>query len=88
MQDLVFDLNAIEDLKWWIENNNRIAIKIINLIKEIEKHPFEGLGKPEPLKYDLSGCWSRRITADDRIVYQVTNTQIKILECRYHYKKK
>jgi toxin YoeB len=85
MRELVFDPNALEDLEWWIRNNPRIALKIISILKEIEKQPFEGIGKPEPLKYELSGCWSRRITAEDRIVYEVTNDKIRILQCRYHY---
>jgi len=85
MRELVFDPNALEDLEWWIRNNPRIALKILSMLKEIGKQPFEGIGKPEPLKYELSGCWSRRITAEDRIVYEVTNNKIRILQCRYHY---
>jgi len=85
MRELVFDPNALEDLEWWIRNNPRIALKIISIFKEIERNPFEGIGKPEPLKYDLTGCWSRRITAADRIVYEVTHNRIRILQCRYHY---
>lgn len=85
MRELVFDPNALEDLEWWIKNNPRIALKILAMFKEIEKQPFEGIGKPEPLKYDLSGCWSRRLTAEHRIVYEITNNKIRILQCRYHY---
>ncbi len=85
MRDLVFDINALEDLQWWIKNNSKIALKILSMINEIEKNPFEGIGKPEPLKYELTGCWSRRITAEDRLVYQVTANHIRILQCRYHY---
>lgn len=87
MRDLVFDVNAIEDLEWWIRNNPRISLKIIAMIREVARNPFEGTGKPEPLKYELSGCWSRRITAEDRLVYEVTNKRIRILQCRYHYQK-
>lgn len=86
MRELVFDPNALEDLEWWIRNNPRIALKIISMVKEIERQPFEGIGKPEPLKHDLAGCWSRRLTAEDRMVYEVSNDRIRILQCRYHYK--
>ncbi len=78
MRDLVFDLNALEDLEWWVRNNPRIALKILSMIGEVEKNPFEGIGKPEPLKYELSGCWSRRISAEDRLVYEVTSNTIRI----------
>jgi toxin YoeB len=69
MKDLVFDLEAINDIQWWVENNKRLALKVFDLIKDVEKNPFTGIGKPEPLKYNLSGCWSRRIDLDNRIVY-------------------
>ncbi len=85
MRELVFDINALEDLKWWIKNNQKIALKIISMINEIERNPFEGLGKPEPLKHGLSGCWSRKITSEDRIVYQVTANKIRIIQCKFHY---
>ena len=85
MRELVFDKNAIEDLQWWVKNQKRLAIKILQLIQQIEQNPFEGLGKPEALKFELVGCWSRRINAEHRIVYQVTDTKIIILQCRYHY---
>jgi len=59
--------------------------KIIKLIKEIQRHPFEGTGKPEALKHELNRCWSRRIDREHRLVYQVLNQKIRILACRYHY---
>jgi toxin YoeB len=85
MRDLVFDLEAVNDIQWWVENNKRLALKVFDLIKDIEKNPFKGFGKPEPLKYKLSGCWSRRIDLDNRIIYRVTEAQIIILQCRFHY---
>ena len=85
MKDLVFDINAIEDILWWINHDRKTAIKILNLIKQIEKEPFTGIGKPEPLKHELSGCWSRRIDAANRIVYSISDDKIKILQCRFHY---
>lgn len=84
-RNLEFDLNAVEDLAWWIEQDRRIALKIISLVLDIARNPFDGIGKPEPLKHDLSGCWSRRIDKGHRLVYQVTEIKIRILACRYHY---
>ena len=84
-RSLEFDPSGFEDLAWWIEQNKKIAKKVIKLIKEVQRHPFEGIGKPEPLKHELSGCWSRRIDKAHRLVYQVHDKKIRILSCRYHY---
>lgn len=64
-----------------------LAAKIKTLIVNIMEAPFSGLGKPEPLRYDLSGCWSRRINAMHRLVYRIVDDEVQILSCRYHYKK-
>ena len=85
MRNLEFDSCGFEDLAWWVEKDRKKALKIIKLIKEIQKNPFGGIGKPEPLKHDLSGCWSRRIDHEHRLVYQVSEEKIRILACRYHY---
>ena len=85
MRNLEFDASGFEDLAWWVEKDRKKALKIIKLIKEIQKNPFKGKGKPEPLKHDLSGCWSRRIDKEHRLVYQVSEEKIRILACRYHY---
>ena len=85
MKNLEFDINAIEDLAWWIKQDRRKALKIIDLIKQIEREPFSGIGKPEPLKHDFKGCWSRRIDDEHRLIYQVFDDKIRILACRYHY---
>lgn len=85
MKNLEFDPNGFEDLAWWVEKDRKKALKIIKLIKEIQKNPFDGIGKPEPLKHDLSGCWSRRIDKEHRLVYQVLEEKVRILACRYHY---
>ena len=81
---------AWEDFEYWIETDNTIVEKIKDLLKDIRKTPFKGLGKPEPLKYDLKGYWSRRITGEHRLVYQVEgkkglNQKCIILQCRFHY---
>ncbi len=82
---LEFDPNGFEDLAWWVEKDRKKALRIIKLIKEVQKDPFSGTGKPEPLKHELSGCWSRRIDKEHRLVYQVKEDKIRILACRYHY---
>ncbi len=83
--NLQLDDNAFEDLKYWVEADKKKALKILSLIEEIGKNPFSGTGKPEPLKYTLSGCWSRRIDQEHRLVYEAKNNQIRILSCRHHY---
>ena len=85
MKSLEFDVSAFEDLAWWIEQDRAKALRIVQLIKDIQREPFKGIGKPEPLRHDLKGCWSRRIDKEHRIVYQVTKEKIRILACRYHY---
>ena len=86
MRELLLTTQALEDLQWWIQNDKRIALKITELFEELPTSPFSGKGKPEALKYNLSGCWSRRITDEHRIVYEVTETYIRILSCQFHYK--
>ena len=85
MKNLEFDPAAFEDLAWWVKNDRKQALKIIKLVKEVQRDPFQGIGKPEKLKHDLSGCWSRRINQEHRLVYQVLEDRIRIIACRYHY---
>lgn len=85
VRSLEFDPAGFEDLSWWIEKDRKKALRIIKLIKEVQHTPFEGTGKPEPLKHELSGCWSRRIDQEHRLVYEVEKDKIRILACRYHY---
>ena len=82
---LVFDPNALEDLRFWVDTDRRKALKIIDLMEAVLKSPFEGIGKPEPLKFELSGCWSRRIDQEHRLVYRVQGEDLIILGCRYYY---
>jgi toxin YoeB len=74
-----------EDYLYWQNTDKSLLKKVNALIKEIERVPFEGSGKPEPLKHNLAGWWSRRITLEHRLVYKVDNDSIIILQCRYHY---
>jgi toxin YoeB len=70
----------------WFQQNDKAGLKRINLlIKAIQREPFEGVGKPEPLKHNLSGLWSRRITAEHRLIYAVEDGEIRVVMCRYHY---
>lgn len=85
MKNLEFDPAAFEDLAWWIQQDRKKALRIVKLLKETQRTPFEGTGKPEALKHDLAGCWSRRIDDTHRLVYEVLEDKIRILACRYHY---
>lgn len=82
---LTFTENAWEDYLYWQKTNKAIIKKINSLLKEIQRTPFEGAGKPESLKYDLAGFWSRRIDKEHRLVYQINDNQILIYACRFHY---
>ncbi len=82
---LVFDPNALADLRYWIDTDRRKALKIVDLIENILVSPFAGLGKPEPLKFELAGSWSRRIDQEHRLVYKVERDTVVVLACRYHY---
>ncbi|TBL74407.1 Txe/YoeB family addiction module toxin [Obesumbacterium proteus] len=73
------------DYVFWQENDKRFIKRINELIKEIERTPFTGIGKPEPLKHHLSGYWSRRINEEHRLIYRVEEDRMIILSCRYHY---
>lgn len=85
VKNLEFDQNAIEDLSYWVRKDRRKAEKILDLVQEIAKNPFTGAGKPETLKYNLSGCWSRRIDPEHRVIYSIEDEKIRILSCRFHY---
>lgn len=83
----IWDEEAWEDYLYWQTQDKKTLKRINNLIKDIERNPFEGLGKPEPLKHELSGFWSRRIDEQNRIVYRVQNDILQIAQCRTHYKQ-
>ena len=82
---LVFDPKALEDLHFWVETERRKALKILDLIEAPLKSPFEGIGKPELLKFELAGAWSRRIDQEHRLVYKVEKDELRVMSCRYHY---
>lgn len=74
-----------DDLRYWIETDRKTALRVLDLMAAILTDPFAGIGKPEPLKFVLAGCWSRRITQEHRLVYRVTDDRIDFLQARYHY---
>ncbi|MFO1258118.1 MAG: Txe/YoeB family addiction module toxin [Gammaproteobacteria bacterium] len=82
---LMFLEDAWEDYLYWQNNNQKILQRINQLIKDALRTPFTGLGKPEPLKFDMAGCWSRRIDAEHRLVYKPDQDKLIIIQCRYHY---
>ncbi len=82
---LIFAEKAWEDYLFWQKSDKKILNRINTLIKDIKREPFEGVGKPEPLKHALSGYWSRRINDEHRIVYRVNDNSIFIAQLRYHY---
>ncbi len=82
---VVYSTHAEEDRQFWEKNDLKILEKINKLIANIKIHPFTGLGKPEPLKFQYAGYWSRRITHEHRLVYKVLNGVIYIAQCRLHY---
>jgi toxin YoeB len=82
---IIFLSPGWEDYLYWQNTDKAMLKKINSLIKEIERLPFEGNGKPEPLKHNLAGWWSRRINLEHRLIYKVEDRSIIILQCKYHY---
>ncbi len=82
---LVWDPHAWEDYVWWRTQDRKVLKRINALIRDVLRHGNEGIGKPEPLKYDFAGYWSRRITDEHRLVYKVVEDEVRIAACRYHY---
>lgn len=85
VREIVFNARFIEDLKFWIEVDRRTALRVLALVEFILRDPFEGLGKPEPLRNMGSNVWSRRLTMEHRVVYQVQDDRIYFLQARFHY---
>lgn len=82
---LIFSENAWEDYLFWQKTDKKILKRVHHLIKDIQRHKYEGIGKPEALKHSLAGYWSRRINNEHRIVYKIENNSILIAQLRYHY---
>jgi toxin YoeB len=87
IRTIKWTLNASKDIEYWKTHDRKRYGRIKVLINDIQKNPFTGIGKPEALKYSLSGLWSRRINQEHRLIYSITDTEIIIYNCRFHYKK-
>ncbi|MEI8166354.1 MAG: Txe/YoeB family addiction module toxin [Chloroflexales bacterium] len=84
-REAVFQPEFREDLRYWVETDRRTALRIFTLLEAILRDPFDGIGKPEPLKYLGAGVWSRRITQEHRMVYVVSDDRVDFVQARYHY---
>jgi toxin YoeB len=82
---LIFDRDFLDDLKHWVSTDRKVALKIMELVESVRRDPFEGLGKPQPLRHLGAGIWSRRITQEHRLVYRVKDDRILFAQARYHY---
>lgn len=82
---LVFDRDFLDDLAHWVATDRKIALRVLELFEAIRRDPFDGIGKPEPLRHLGSGIWSRRITREHRLVYRVKDDRILFAQARYHY---
>ena len=80
-----FSTEAWEDYQYWISTDKKILQRINSLIKDVQRQPYEGIGKPERLKHELAGCWSRRITHEHRMVYMIEAGQVTFIQLRHHY---
>lgn len=81
----VFQQEFREDLRFWVEHDRRVALRLMDLVEAVMRDPFVGIGKPEPLKHLGPGVWSRRLTQEHRLIYLVIHTEIHLLKARYHY---
>jgi toxin YoeB len=84
-RDCVFQPEFLADLRYWVKQDRRTALCVVDLVEAVLRDPFDGPGKPEALRFDLAGCWSRRITQEHRLVYRVAANRIDFLIARYHY---
>ena len=84
-REIVFQPEFLEDLRYWVETDRKVALRVLDLVDAIVRDPFRGIGKPEPLKYLAPGVWSRRLTQEHRVVYLVREARIDFLQARYHY---
>ena len=84
-REAVFHPEFRDDLKDWVESDRKVALRVLDLVEAVMRDPFAGIGKPEPLKFVLAGCWSRRITQEHRLVCKVSENRIDFLQARYHY---
>ena len=84
-REAVLQREFLEDLRYWVKTDRKVALRALDLVEAVLRDPFTGIGKPEPLKYLASGAWSRRLTQEHRLVYLVRDDRIDFLQARYHY---
>jgi toxin YoeB len=84
-REAVFDRVFLEDLRFWVKTDLSTALRVLDLVEATLRDPLQGIGKPELLRHELAGCWSRRITQEHRMVYRVAKERIDFLQARYHY---
>jgi toxin YoeB len=84
-REAVFQPEFRSDLRYWIRNDRKVALRVLELVEAVLRDPFTGIGKPEPLRCETAGAWSRRITQEHRLVYRVSATRIDFVQARYHY---
>ena len=84
-REAVFQPEFLEDLRYWIESDRKVALRLFDTVEAILRDPFQGIGKPEPLRYLAGGAWSRRLTQEHRVIYLVRDERIDFLQARYHY---
>lgn len=84
-REAVFHPEFRADLMYWLKTDRKIALKILEMVEAVLRQPFEGIGRPEPLKHELAGAWSRRITPQHRLVYRVSGVRVDFIQARYHY---
>jgi toxin YoeB len=84
-RDAVLHPDFREDLQWWVRTDRKIALRLLDLVEAILREPFDGIGKPEPIRHFGSNVWSRRLTQEHRLLYRVTEDRIDFLQARFHY---
>jgi toxin YoeB len=84
-RDAHFAREFLEDLRYWIGTDRKTALRVLDIVEAVLREPFQGIGKPEPLKHLLAGAWSRRLTQEHRLVYVVSREKIVFIQARYHY---
>ena len=84
-RDAVFAPEFLDDLRYWVDKDRKNALRVLDLVENVLRDPFRGVGKPEPLRHELTGRWSRRIDSQHRLVYRVAEDRIDFLQARYHY---
>jgi toxin YoeB len=84
-REAYFHTEFREDLRYWVDTDRNVALRLLQLVEAVLRDPFQGIGKPEALKFALAGCWSRRLTQEHRLVYRVSANRIDFLQARYHY---